>query len=139
MPPVLLLGWLGATHKQLAKYTALMVEQGCVCVQVLQPPATVFTTVEGPPRRFAANVSAFLQDKDLVKKRQVASALSIQPCCHQSLQSRISLTGSNCREVLFYIFSNGGAILYQYIKYIALAFQEGRYITATNLSCRSRA
>ena len=86
-PLVVLMGWIGAQHKNLAKYTALMLELGCVCVQVIQPAAVMFSPVEGPQRQYAAKVLAFLQGKDLAKDRWVLKdrmLVCLPSCLHNA-------------------------------------------------------
>eukprot|EP00177_Eucheuma_denticulatum_P003475 GFKZ01006279.1.p1 GENE.GFKZ01006279.1~~GFKZ01006279.1.p1 ORF type:complete len:307 (-),score=50.68 GFKZ01006279.1:681-1601(-) len=86
-PTAVLLGWLGAKHKNLAKYSSIYEEMGYNIVQVVAPPSVVFAL---KPRNTAVFVLSLL--------RIIAA------------DDRLNKGG-----IVFMMFSNGGAICAPYL------------------------
>lgn len=89
-PTAILLGWLGAKHKNLAKYSSIYEEMGYNIVQVVAPPSVIFAL---KPRSTAVFVLSLL--------RIIAA------------DDRLNKGG-----VVFMMFSNGGAICAPYLSRI---------------------
>ena len=63
------MGWAGAEHKYLAKYTALLTVQGCTCLQIIKPKLVVFSATQGPSLKYAESLLDFLSASGLCRDR----------------------------------------------------------------------
>ena len=63
------MGWAGAEHKYLAKYSAMLTVQGCTCLQTIQPKLLVFSATQGPRLKYAESLLDFLSASGLCRDR----------------------------------------------------------------------